>query len=115
MESLKDLTLKDIKTSFTFRNGRVIVDPFPVKLKDIDMEVGGTHGFDQSLDYSIDMKLPRGMLGGDANNLMNNVASTAAAHGATINMKEKIDLPIKVGGTTTSPVIRADIKGALSS
>ncbi|HEY6901763.1 MAG TPA: AsmA-like C-terminal region-containing protein, partial [Puia sp.] len=115
LESLKDITLKDIKTSFTFRNGRVIVDPFPVKLKDIDMEVGGTHGFDQTLDYSIDMKLPRGMLGGDANNLMNSVAATAAAHGATINMKEKIDLPVKVGGTATRPVIKADVKGALTS
>jgi hypothetical protein len=115
LDALKEMPLNDIKTSFSFRNGRVIVDPFPVRLKDIDMEVGGTHGFDQTLDYSIDMKLPRSMLGNDAGNLMNTVAANAAAHGATINMKEKIDLPVKVGGTTTSPVIKADVKGALSS
>jgi hypothetical protein len=115
LDALKEMPLNDIKTAFSFRNGRVIVDPFPVRLKDIDMEVSGTHGFDQTLDYSIDMKLPRSMLGNDAGNLMNTVAANAAAHGATINMKEKIDLPVKVGGTTTSPVIRADVKGALSS
>ncbi|WP_431217448.1 AsmA-like C-terminal region-containing protein [Puia sp. P3] len=44
LDELKDINLKDIKTSYTFRNGRVIVDPFPVKLKDIDMEVGGPTG-----------------------------------------------------------------------
>jgi len=114
LDELKDINLKDIKTSFAFRNGRVIVDPFPVKLKDIDMEVGGTHGFDQTLDYSIAMKVPRAMLGGDANGLMNSVASQAATHGMNINMKDKIDLPVGIGGTATKPVIRADIKGALA-
>lgn len=105
LDELKDITLKDIKTSFAFRNGRVIVDPFPIRLKDIDMEVGGTHGFDQTLDYSIDMKLPRAMLGGDINKLANSV---------NIGLKDKIDLPIGVGGTTTKPIIKADIKGALA-
>jgi len=105
LDELKDITLKDIKTSFAFRNGRVIVDPFPVKLKDIDMEVGGTHGFDQTLDYTVGMKLPRSMLGGDVNKLMNTVNP-----GST----NKIDLPIGIGGTVTKPTIKADIKGALA-
>jgi len=114
LDELKDITLKDIKTAFTFRNGRVVVDPFPVKLKDIDMEVGGTHGFDQTLDYSIGMKVPRAMLGGDANNLMNSVASQAAGRGVNLNMKDKIDLPIGIGGTVMKPTIKADVKGALA-
>lgn len=115
IEELKEMPLKDIRTSFSFRNGRMIVDPFPVRLKDIDMEVGGTHGFDQTMDYTIDMKLPRSLLGSGAGNLVNTVAATAAAHGANLNMSEKIDLPVKIGGTMTNPVIKADIKGALSS
>jgi hypothetical protein len=105
LDELKDISLKDIKTSFAFRNGRVIVDPFPVKLKDIDMEVGGSHGFDQTLDYTVGMKVPRAMLGGDVNKLINSV---------NVGLKDKIDLPIGIGGTVTKPTIRADVKGALA-
>ncbi|WP_431216187.1 hypothetical protein ACQ86N_17030 [Puia sp. P3] len=60
------------------------------------------------------MKVPRAMLGGDANNLMNSVASQAAGHGLNVNMKDKIDLPVGIGGTATKPVIRVDIRGALA-
>src|SRR5581483_6360084 len=67
LDQLKDIPVKDIKTSFSFKNGRVVVDPFRVKVKDIDMEVGGSHGFDQTLDYDVAMKLPRSLLGGQVN------------------------------------------------
>jgi hypothetical protein len=37
----------------------VLAKPFNVKLKDIDMQLGGTHGLDQTIDYIINTKLPR--------------------------------------------------------
>ena len=55
------------------------MQPFHVKYNDIDMEIGGMHGFDQSIDYVIAMKVPRAMLGSDANNLLNNLAQQAVA------------------------------------
>ncbi len=55
---LKDVQLKDIKAEFAFKNGKVSVSPFFIHTGDIDMEVGGTHGFDQSLDYGIYLKVP---------------------------------------------------------
>jgi len=55
VDALKDVSLKDIKSHFEFANGKVLIKPFNVKVKDIDMEIGGMHGFDQSLDYIIGM------------------------------------------------------------
>ena len=40
-----------------------MVKPFKVKVSSIDMEIGGMHGFDQSLDYIINMKVPRALMG----------------------------------------------------
>lgn len=115
LDQLKDIQLKDIKTAFSFKNGRVVVDPFHIKLKDIDMEIGGSHGFDQTLDYSLNMQLPRSLLGGQANTLVSNAVAAAGQKGVALKVSDKIDLPVKIGGTVTSPVLKTDLKSALAS
>jgi hypothetical protein len=115
LDQLKDIPVKDLKANFSFKNGRVIVDPFHIKMQDIDMEVGGSHGFDQSLDYTMNMKLPRSLVGGQANGLVDNAIAKAGSKGVALKAGDKIDLPVKIGGTVTNPVLKADLKGALSS
>ena len=51
IDELKSITIKDIKNYIEFANGKVLVKPFTIKVKDIEMEIGGMHGFDQSIDY----------------------------------------------------------------
>ena len=48
----------DLKVRLTFEDGKVAVKPFNVKYKDIDIEVSGKHGFDQSLDYDLALDVP---------------------------------------------------------
>jgi hypothetical protein len=115
LDQLKDIPVKDIKTTFSFKNGRVVVDPFHVKVKDIDMEVGGSHGFDQTLDYDVAMKLPRSLLGSQANNAVNELVNGAGSKGVAVKVDENVDLPIKISGTLTSPVLKMDLKSALNS
>lgn len=112
---LQQISVKDIKNYFEFANGKVLVKPFSFKVKDIDMQVGGMHGLDQSIDYSISMKLPRSMLGTQGNNLINNLASQATAKGVPVNIGETINLNVKMGGTITNPVIKTDLKQAGAS
>ena len=40
---LSGFSMKDVKTYFEFANGKVLVKPFKIKMKDIDMEIGGMH------------------------------------------------------------------------
>ena len=115
VDQLKEIPVKDIKTNFSFHNGRVIVDPFHVKLKDIDMEVGGSHGFDQSLDYALNLKLPRSLLGGQANSLVNDVVAKAGSKGVPVKLNDLINVGGKMGGTITNPVLKMDLAGALSN
>jgi hypothetical protein len=110
VKELEAISVKDIKTYFEFANGKVLVKPFKVKVKDIDMEIGGMHGFDQSLDYTINMKLPRSLLGGDANALVNNLVSQAANKGVPVKIGDNINLAIGVEGTITNPVIKTGFK-----
>jgi hypothetical protein len=112
VDELKEITMKDIKNYIEFTNGKVLIKPFPVKVKDIDMQIGGMHGFDQSLDYIIQMKLPRKYLGDKGNALVNNLASEASNKGVPMQVGEMVNLSIKMGGNIGQPSISTNLKEA---
>jgi hypothetical protein len=110
IDELKSITIKDIKNYIEFANGKVLVKPFTVKVKDIEMQIGGMHGFDQTLDYAIQMKVPRKYLGNEGNSLLNNLASQAAGKGIPVKLGDVVNLNIKMGGKMTDPTIRTELK-----
>jgi len=110
IEELNSISLKDIKNQIEFSNGKVLVKPFTVNVKDIEMQIGGTHGFDQSIDYVIAMKVPRKYLGTEGNNLVNNLASQASSKGIPVKLGDVVNLNVKMAGTITSPSIKTDLK-----
>ncbi|WEK34895.1 MAG: AsmA-like C-terminal region-containing protein [Candidatus Pseudobacter hemicellulosilyticus] len=112
---LQNISIKDIKNYFEFANGKVLVKPFNVKVKDMDLEIGGTHGLDQSLDYVINMKVPREKLGTQANQLINSLASQASSKGIPVNVGETVNLKVNLGGTIKSPTVKTNLKEAGSS
>ena len=112
INELKDVTVKDIKSHFEFANGKMLVKPFNLKMKGIEMQVGGMHGLDQSIDYIIGMKVPRKLLGTNGNNLVNNLAAQANNKGIPIVLSDMVDLNVKMGGSMTNPTIKADLKQA---
>ena len=92
-----------------------MVKPFKVKVKDIDMEIGGMHGFDQSLDYLINMKVPRALMGDKGNAYVNGLISQVNNKGVPLKLGDFINLKVNMGGTITSPVLKTDLKQAGSS
>ncbi len=110
IDRLKSISVKDIKNYIEFANGKVLVKPFDVKLDDILMTIGGTHSFDQSIEYVVGMKVPRKYLGNAGNTLINDLVSKATGKGIPLKVGDMIDLNIKVGGTLSNPSIRIDLK-----
>jgi hypothetical protein len=112
IDDLKSITIKNIKNYVEFANGKVLVKPFPFKYKDIEMEVGGMHGFDQSIDYIVQMKVPRKYLGTQGNNMVNGLAAQATSKGIPVKLGETVNLNIKMGGSISNPTIKTDLKEA---
>ena len=110
IDELKSITLRDIKNHIEFSNGKVLVNPFTVKVKDIEMQIGGMHGFDQSIDYVIAMKVPRKYLGSEGNNLINNLATQASNKGIPVKLGEIVNLNVKMEGSMSNPSIKTDLK-----
>jgi hypothetical protein len=110
VDRLKSISIKDIKNYIEFANGKVLVKPFTVKIEDIEMQIGGTHGFDQSIDYIIGMKVPRKYIGAQGNNLLNDLVSKANIKGIPVKLGEMVDLNVKMSGSLTNPSIQINLK-----
>ena len=110
VKALEQISLKDVKNYFEFSNGKVLVKPFTVKVNGIDMEIGGMQGFDQSLDYVINMKLPRALMGDKGNQLVNNLVSEVNSKGVPIKVGDIINLNLKLGGFFKNPTVKTDFK-----
>ena len=110
IEELNSISIKDIKNHIEFSNGKVLVKPFTVNVKEIEMQIGGMHGFDQTMDYVIAMKVPRKYLGTEGNNLINNLASQASNKGVPVKVGDVVNLNVKMGGTLSNPSIKTDLK-----
>ncbi|MGL5277230.1 AsmA-like C-terminal region [Myroides marinus] len=100
---MKNIDLSNKKMHIVFNNGRVQFKPFDIKSKDIAVTVSGEHGFDQSLNYSLDFKVPAKLLGSD-------VANALALLGP--KSSDKFDaIPVKVGvtGNFANPKVSANM------
>lgn len=110
ISELNNLSLKDVKNYIEFTNGKVLVKPFTIKVKDIEMEIGGMHGLDQSIDYVINLKMPRSKLGTQGNNLINNLVTQANNKGLPVKVSETINLYVGMKGSIAHPTLQYNLK-----
>jgi hypothetical protein len=110
IDRLKSISVKDIRNYIEFSNGKVLVKPFTVKIQDIEMEIAGLHGFDQSIDYAIKMKLPRSLMGTKGNTLVNDLVAKANAKGVPVTVGEIVNLSLKLTGTISNPSLSVNLK-----
>ncbi|MDD3037114.1 AsmA-like C-terminal region-containing protein [Bacteroides sp.] len=85
--SLKDVKVKDMKIDFTIKDGRVNTKPFDIKMGDYTLNLSGSTGLDQTIDYIGKIKLP---------------ASGSFSKLSTVDLK--------IGGSFTSPKVSVDMK-----
>lgn len=86
--ALKNLSVKDMQIDFTIKEGRVNTKPFDLKMGNMNLNLSGSTGLDQTIDYTGKLKLPESA---------GSIASLTT-------------LDLKIGGTFTSPKISVDTK-----
>ncbi|MFD1603936.1 AsmA-like C-terminal region-containing protein [Flavobacterium artemisiae] len=106
---LNKLNLNDLKMALTFDDGKVNVKPFDIKYQDIKATIGGTHGFDQNMNYTIKFDVPAKYLGTEANNLIAKLSPSDAAK------LDNIPITALMTGNFSSPKISTDMKAAVTN
>ncbi|MDD3720972.1 MAG: AsmA-like C-terminal region-containing protein [Lutibacter sp.] len=106
---LEKLNLDALKMALTFKDGKVEINPFTLKYQDINIEVAGSHGFDQSMAYNLKFDVPAKYLGTEVNKLISKLTPADAA---------KIEnLPINaiLTGSFANPKVSTDIGQATTN
>ena len=109
MPSLNKLNAPGTNLSFKFANGRVYVDPFDVTVNGFKSTIVGSNGFDQTIDYTMNVGIPRSSFGGAANSVLNGLVSKANTAGSNLSLGETIPVALKIGGTVSDPKVSTDL------
>jgi hypothetical protein len=105
-DKFKKLELNNVITKFKIKDGRLNVSPFDIKKDGIVMNVQGSNGLDQTMDYNLGLNLPRAMLGAKANETANAlIAKLNSKAGTNVSMSENIKVNAVLGGTFLKPTI----------
>lgn len=103
---MSKVNLNDVKAALSFKDGKVNVKPFDIKYQDITVNVGGTHGFDQTMNYNLKFDVPAKYMGTEVNNL---IAKLTPADQKKI---ENVPVNAVLGGNFKQPKITTDMKQA---
>lgn len=109
-DKLKKLEVNNLLAKFRIEEGRLKVSPFDVKKGDFLMNVQGSNGLDQSMDYKLALKVPRSLLGSQANATVNSlVASLNSKAGTNVSVGETINVNALLGGSITKPTVKLQL------
>jgi uncharacterized protein involved in outer membrane biogenesis len=116
MDNLKKQTIQELKAFFSFADGKVTTKPFNMKMGKIPTTVSGYTTFDQDIDYSMLMNIPKSeipasmiKLAEDGINKLNSLTPGLNVSG----LPAVIPVNVKIGGKVTDPKVSTDFKEAL--
>ncbi|NMH27477.1 AsmA family protein [Flavobacterium silvaticum] len=106
---LSKLNLNDLKAVLTFTNGRVNVKPFKIKYQDINVDISGSHGFDQTMAYKLTFDVPAKYLGNEAGGMLAKLSAT------DISKLKNIPVTANIGGNFKNPTVNTDLKASMTA
>jgi hypothetical protein len=105
--NLDQLSVQDVATNLKFDNGNIVVSPFDFDVQGIKITAGGSHGFDQNMNYNIKMDVPAKYLGSEVTSLL------AKLDPAEVD-KMTVALPIGLTGSFDNTKVNLNTNAAIS-
>lgn len=109
-KAFDNMALENVNVNFEIKDGRISVEPFETKMGQTGLVIGGSQGIDQTMDFNLNLNVPRSFLGSGANDVLNNLYGQAASKGLNIAQSETVGLGVNVGGTVTDPKVTLNLK-----
>ncbi|NHN26324.1 AsmA-like C-terminal region-containing protein [Flavobacterium jejuense] len=106
---INKLNLNDLKASLSFKDGKVALKPMNLTYQDINMTVGGTHGFDQSMNYDVKFDVPAKYLGKEVTSLLTKLTP------ADQQKIESVPVTANLTGNFSNPNIKTDLTQATTN
>jgi hypothetical protein len=106
LDKLKNPKVGDVNVSFKIVDGKVNVDPFNVKVDDMQAKVSGYTTLDQIIDYNVEMDVPFEKF---PSNIVNQAGSFIGdlnkKLGTNVSLGNKVNVIARITGTITDPKV----------
>ncbi|MEG2366386.1 MAG: AsmA-like C-terminal region-containing protein [Alistipes sp.] len=89
-DKLRTIEAKDITIRFAVANGRITTQPFDLKMGDILLNMAGSTGLDQTIDYTARVTLPSGAAGAMLPAINVGIGGTFSSPKITLGAKEAV-------------------------
>ena len=94
-DNLRKIEAKDVAIRFAIRDGRIATEPFDLKMGDIRINMSGSTGLDQTIDYTARVALPAGSTGGILQSVKVGIGGTFTSPKITLGVKEAAEQAVK--------------------
>ena len=117
LKGIENTTIQDINFVYRIVDGKMITDPFPVKIDRVKATVGGSTAFaDQAIDYDMKAKVPSDMFGaGAAQTVAGLLGTVNSALGSNFTVPAELDVQVKITGTVDKPIVKPVFAGGQTS
>lgn len=100
------LKINDLIAKLNFENGAISTEDFDFELEDIKVNVSGSHRFDKSMDYSLNLNVPATYFGDEIGGKLAQLSDSDLS-------QMTVDVPVSLSGTFTKPAIQVNTKNAI--
>ncbi len=94
-DKLRRIEARDVAIRFAIRNGRIVTQPFDLKLAGTDVNLSGSTGLDRTIDYTARVSMPASAAGGVLETLNVKIGGTFSSPKITLGVKEAAEEAIK--------------------
>lgn len=112
LQRFSNPTIDAVRSGIHIEDGRLRVEPFRVNVGGLAMAVSGSNGIDQSLDYTLALRIPRA---GFAESALNSLASRAGPLGPRLAALDTVPVSVRVTGLVTQPSLDLGLSEATGS
>jgi len=110
MDEYKQLAVQDVNLSFAFKDGRVSIEPFTTNWEGATATVSGSNGFDQTINYAVNLAIPKSKIPAPAVSAFNSAFATANSKlGTNLQLPDPVKVNVLIGGTITKPTVKTDL------
>lgn len=110
IDEFRAMSLKNLALKYQIKDGRLETQPFTIAFSNVKATVSGFSRLDQSLDYLLQMEVPRKAFGNATNDFVDGLTGKISQKGVNVNLNEIIKFDVQIIGTFTNPVIKTGLK-----
>lgn len=94
-DDLRKIEAKNVAIRFAIKDGRVTTQPFDLKMGSVNIDLAGSTGLDQTIDYTARVALPSGSTGGVLESIDVGIGGTFSSPKITLGVKEAAEQAVK--------------------